>query len=34
MLAKVLSSAVQGIDGYIVEVEVDIAGGLPMVISA
>jgi magnesium chelatase family protein len=29
MLAKVLSSAVQGIDGYIVEVEVDIAGGLP-----
>jgi magnesium chelatase family protein len=29
MLAKVLSSAVLGIDGYIVEVEVDIAGGLP-----
>ncbi len=29
MLAKVLSSAVRGIDGYIVEVEVDIAGGLP-----
>jgi magnesium chelatase family protein len=29
MLAKILSSAVLGIDGYIVEVEVDIAGGLP-----
>ncbi|MBW2040272.1 MAG: ATP-binding protein [Deltaproteobacteria bacterium] len=29
MLAKVLSSAVLGIDGYIVEVEVDISGGLP-----
>ena len=28
-MAKVLSSAVLGIDGYIVEVEVDIAGGLP-----
>ncbi len=29
MLAKALSSAVLGIDGYIVEVEVDISGGLP-----
>lgn len=29
MLAKVLSGAVLGIEGYIVEVEVDIAGGLP-----
>lgn len=29
MLAKVLSSAVIGINGYLVEVEVDIAGGLP-----
>jgi magnesium chelatase family protein len=29
LLAKVLSSAVLGIDGYIVEVEVDISGGLP-----
>ena len=29
MLAKVLSSAVIGIDAYIVEVEVDIAKGLP-----
>ena len=29
MLAKVLSSAVIGIDAYIVEVEVDIAQGLP-----
>jgi len=29
MLAKVLSSAVLGIDSYIVEVEVDIAQGLP-----
>ena len=28
MLAKVLSSAVIGIDAYIVEVEVDIAHGL------
>ncbi len=29
MLAKVLSSAVIGIDAYLVEVEVDIASGLP-----
>src|SRR3990172_5871148 len=29
MLAKVLSSAVLGIDAYIVDVEVDIAFGLP-----
>ena len=29
MLARVLSSAVFGIDAYVVEVEVDIAGGLP-----
>jgi magnesium chelatase family protein len=30
LLAKVLSSALIGIDGYLVEVEVDIAHGLPM----
>lgn len=29
MLAKVLSSAVQGVDAYLVDVEVDIALGLP-----
>jgi magnesium chelatase family protein len=29
MLAKILSSAVIGIDAYVVEVEVDIAKGLP-----
>ena len=29
MLAKILSSAVIGIDAYVVEVEVDIARGLP-----
>jgi len=29
MLAKVLSGSVLGIEGYIVEVEVDISGGLP-----
>jgi magnesium chelatase family protein len=29
MLAKILSSAVIGIDAYIVEVEVDISQGLP-----
>ncbi len=29
MLAKVLSSAVLGVDAYTVEVELDIAGGLP-----
>ncbi|MBW2169988.1 MAG: ATP-binding protein, partial [Deltaproteobacteria bacterium] len=29
MLAKVLSSAVIGIDAYVVEVEVDISQGLP-----
>ena len=29
MLAKVLSSAIIGIDAYIVEVEVDISHGLP-----
>lgn len=29
MLAKVLSSAVLGVDAYIVEVEVDVASGLP-----
>ena len=30
MLAKVLSSAVLGIDAYLVEVEVDVASGLPV----
>ena len=30
MLAKVLSGAILGIDAYIVEVEVDIAQGLPV----
>lgn len=30
MLAKVLSSAVYALDGYLVDVEVDIAQGLPM----
>ncbi|MDZ4339205.1 MAG: magnesium chelatase domain-containing protein, partial [candidate division NC10 bacterium] len=30
MLAKVLSSAVLGVDAYLVDVEVDIALGLPM----
>lgn len=30
MLANVVSSAVYGLDGYLVEVEVDIAQGLPM----
>ena len=30
MLAKILSSAVTGIDAYTVEVEVDIAQGLPV----
>ena len=29
MLARVLSSAVLGLDAYLVEVEVDIAQGLP-----
>ena len=29
MLAKVFSSAVLGIDAYVVEVEVDLASGLP-----
>ena len=29
MLSRVLSSAVFGIDAYVVEVEVDIAQGLP-----
>jgi len=29
MLAKVLSSAVLGVDAYMVEVEVDLALGLP-----
>ena len=29
MLAKVLSSAVSGIDAYVVEVEIDITNGLP-----
>ena len=29
MLARVLSSAVMGIDAYIVEVEIDISDGLP-----
>ncbi|MEK7678679.1 MAG: magnesium chelatase domain-containing protein, partial [Deltaproteobacteria bacterium] len=29
MLARVLSSATFGIDAYIVEVEVDLSGGLP-----
>jgi magnesium chelatase family protein len=29
LLAKVLSSAVMGIDAYPVEVEVDITAGLP-----
>lgn len=31
MIAKILSSAVIGIDAYLVEVEVDISPGLPMV---
>jgi len=30
MLAKVVSSAVYGLDGYLVDVEVDISQGLPM----
>ncbi|MDR1913634.1 MAG: YifB family Mg chelatase-like AAA ATPase [Clostridiales bacterium] len=30
MLAKVISGAIQGIDGYIVEVEVDLSRGMPM----
>jgi magnesium chelatase family protein len=30
MLAKVLSGAILGIDAYVVEVEVDIAQGLPV----
>ena len=30
MLSKILSSAVLGIDAYIVEVEIDIASGLPV----
>ena len=30
LLAKVLSSAVSGIDAYVVEVEVDITNGLPV----
>ena len=30
MLAKVFSGAVSGVDGYLVEVEVDISPGLPM----
>ena len=29
LIAKILSSAVIGIDAYLVEVEVDIAQGLP-----
>ena len=29
MLAKILSAAVVGVDGYIVRVEVDLAQGLP-----
>ena len=29
MIARILSSAVIGIDAYIVEVEVDISQGLP-----
>ena len=29
MISKVLSSAVMGVDGYIVVVEVDISSGLP-----
>jgi len=29
MLSKVISSATYGIDGYLVEVEVDLSGGLP-----
>ena len=29
MLAKVISCAVVGLDGELVEVEVDISGGLP-----
>jgi magnesium chelatase family protein len=32
MLAKVLSSAVQGVDAYLVEIEVDITRGLPTTI--
>jgi magnesium chelatase family protein len=30
MLARVISSAVYGLDGYLVDVEIDIAQGLPM----
>ena len=30
MIARILSSAVIGIDAYIVEVEVDISQGLPL----
>ena len=33
MLAKVLSGAILGIDAYIVEVEVDIAQGLPVFVT-
>ena len=29
MLAKILSYALNGIEGFLVEVEVDITGGLP-----
>ena len=29
MLSKILSFALNGIDGYLVEVEIDICGGLP-----
>ena len=29
MLAKVLSAALVGIDAHLIDVEVDIAGGLP-----
>lgn len=31
MLSKIISSAVIGVDGYIVEVEVDISSGLPSI---
>jgi hypothetical protein len=33
MIAKVLSSAVLGVDAYLVEVEVDLAFGLPQLMS-
>ncbi len=29
MVSKIISSAVRGIDGYLVEVEVDLSQGMP-----